>query len=134
MPLIINIDVPDVAAAAAFYARAFGFERVRPLFAGKIMEMRCAGQLVHLLTKAEETPPGPSPASKRSYQRHWTPIHLDLVVDDLDVALRRALGAGAVRERPVTEHAWGRIAGVADPWGHGFCLIELSASGYDAVA
>jgi hypothetical protein len=34
----------------------------------------------------------------------------------------------------VSESVWGRIATFADPCGHGFCLIEFSARGYDAVA
>lgn len=133
MPLLINIDVPDVAAAARFYEAAFGFKQVRTLFGGKIAELEHEGQLIHLLTKPEgaaafaDGPP-------RAYARHWTPLHLDILVSELDAALDRAQSAGAHLERPPTDHAWGRIAGVADPFGNGFCLIQLSAEGYGAVA
>lgn len=138
MRLIVNIDVPDVNVAATFYESAFGFERIRPLFNGQIVEMKANGEtgspLIHLLTKpaAGKSPFADGPP--RNYGRHWTPLHLDIVVDDLDAALARAARAGAKLERPITDHAWGRIAGIADPFGHGFCLIQLWAEGYDAVA
>ncbi len=70
----------------------------------------------------------------RSFARHWTPLHLDLLVSDLDVSIERATDAGAIIERAAQSHDWGRIAGIADPFGHGWCLIQLSAAGYDAVA
>ena len=37
----------------------------------------------------------------RDYERHWTPVHLDVVVDDLDAAVRRAVDAGAKLERDI---------------------------------
>ncbi len=133
MPLIINIDVPDVDRAEAFYDAALGLKPVRRLFAGKLAEMALEGQIFHILPKAEGSASyaaGPA----RSYVRHWTPLHLDLVVPDLDAALHRAIQAGADLERPVTAHLWGKIAGLADPFGHGWCLIELTDEGYSAVA
>lgn len=130
--LIVNIDAPDQADAERFYAAAFGFEPVRRLFGGRIAEMRFAGVLFHILGKAGGAAFANGPA--RDYGRHWTPLHLDLVVDDVDAALARALEAGAVLERPAASYDWGRIAGVADPFGHGWCLITPTAAGYDAVA
>jgi len=61
-------------------------------------------------------------------------VHLDFAVDDLDAAMRAVLAAGARPEGDVRKSNWGRIAMFADPCGHGFCLIEFSARGYDAVA
>ncbi|HDS0950960.1 TPA: hypothetical protein QDZ34_003472 [Stenotrophomonas maltophilia] len=69
----------------------------------------------------------------RDYERHWTPLHLDWVVEDINVALSRAVAAGAVIERPVSERRWGRLAVLADPFGHGFCLIQFVGLGYDAL-
>lgn len=131
--LIINIDTPDVGAAELFYAAAFGFVPVRRLFGGAISEMAFSGQLFHILPKPDGSaalPRGPA----RGYGRHWTPLHLDIVVQNLDVALERATEAGAVLERPAQTGEWGKIAGISDPFGHGWCLIELSADGYDAAA
>ena len=70
----------------------------------------------------------------RSYARHWTPIHLDFVVDEIDGAVDRARNAGARLESPVTSNNWGKIAMLADPFGHGVCLIEFVGQGYDEIA
>jgi predicted enzyme related to lactoylglutathione lyase len=69
----------------------------------------------------------------RRYERHWTPFHLDVVVEDVDAAVERAVAAGAKIEAPAREAPYGRIAMLADPFGHGFCLLQLSERGYDAL-
>jgi predicted enzyme related to lactoylglutathione lyase len=131
MAILINIDVPDLAQGERFYSAAFGLEPARRLGA-HALEMRGWPTLVYLLEKrADSVGAGRDP---RRYERHWTPIHLDVVVTDLDAAVARACRAGAIMERPQEEAAYGRIAMLADPFGHGFCLIEFNASGYDAVA
>jgi predicted enzyme related to lactoylglutathione lyase len=57
-----------------------------------------------------------------------------VVVDDVEAALTRALAAGAVLEQGVRTDAWGMIAMLADPFGHGFCLIQFLNRGYDEIA
>jgi uncharacterized glyoxalase superfamily protein PhnB len=47
--------------------------------------------------------------------------------------LARATMAGARLEGEVETHVWGRIAVLADPFGHGFCLIEFLGRGYDEI-
>ena len=37
-------------------------------------------------------------------------------------------------EGDIIDAPYGRLAMFADPFGHGFCLIEFSAQGYDAIA
>ena len=131
---LINIDVDDLEKAVGFYAAAFGFQ-VGRRFGGEAVELLGAGAPFFLLLKAADTSAFPSEAAgvpRRSYARHWTPVHLDFAVDDLEASVARAASAGATTEGPVQAHAWGRIALLADPFGHGFCLIELSARGYDA--
>lgn len=130
MNLLLNIDVPDLAAAEAFYVAAFGLRPARR-FGGDVLELLGAQAPLYLLRK----PAGVGAAgSPRDYARHWTPLHCDVVVDDLEAALARALAAGAVREGGIREAAWGRIAQVADPFGHGWCLIEFRGRGYDEIA
>jgi len=89
---------------------------------------------IYLLLKKDGSEPCVGAAHARSYQRHWTPLHLDFVVADLDAALGRALAAGAVLEAEPSRHAYGRLALLHDPFGHGLCLLQFEGSGYDALA
>lgn len=131
--VLINIDVDDLARAEAFYTAAFGLRAGRRFGAGGV-ELLGAEAPLYLLVKAAGSAPHHGAAAARDYDRHWTPVHLDFAVVDLDAAMRAVLAAGALAEGDVRESAWGRIAMFADPWGHGLCLIEFSARGYDAVA
>lgn len=131
MNLLINIDVDDLVAAESFYTAAFGLHPGRRFGAGAL-ELLGGTAAIYLLQK----PAGSVGAghSLRDYSRHWTPLHCDVVVDDLDSALSRALAAGAVQEQAVREHNWGRIATLADPFGHGWCLLQFMGRGYDEIA
>jgi hypothetical protein len=51
-----------------------------------------------LLGKDAGTTIGPAGGDVRRYRRHWSPIHPDFAVDDLDAAAARAVAAGAMRE------------------------------------
>src|SRR3569623_1240780 len=127
MSVLLNIDVPDLAAGERFFIEAFGLGAGRR-FGGDVVELLGWPVPVYLLRKEAGTRgAGDDP---RRYDRHWTPIHLDVVVTDLDAALGRAVGAGAVDESPPGEAPYGRIAMLADPFGNGFCLIEFNARGY----
>jgi lactoylglutathione lyase len=37
-------------------------------------------------------------------------------------------------EGGIRTHNWGRIAQMADPFGHGICFIEFLGRGYDEIA
>jgi hypothetical protein len=37
-------------------------------------------------------------------------------------------------DEPAQNRSWGRIAILADPFGHGFCVLQFSGRGYDAIA
>lgn len=130
--LLINIDVPDLASGEAFYTRAFNL-RVGRRMGDDFLELLGMETPLYLLLKREQSPIGPGLKPRRTYERHWSPIHPDIVVEDLDVAIARVLGAGAVMEVEPREEPYGRIAMFADPFGHGFCLIELNEKGYDAI-
>ncbi|WP_235566505.1 VOC family protein [Lysobacter sp. Root667] len=131
MRLLLNLDVSDLAAAEAFYVAAFGLRPARRLGDG-VLELDGAQVPIYLLRK----PAGSAGAngSVRDYARHWTPLHVDVVVDDLDAALARALAAGAIQEGAIREAAWGRIVQLADPFGHGWCLLQFLGRGYDEIA
>jgi predicted enzyme related to lactoylglutathione lyase len=68
------------------------------------------------------------------YQRHWTPLHLDFVVKRIGPAVDRAVQAGAKLEKGPESFAWGSLATLSDPFGHGICLVEWKGRGYDEVA
>jgi lactoylglutathione lyase len=131
MNLLINIDVADLASAEAFYTAAFGLKAARR-FGSAAIELVGAQTPVYLLRKDAGTLG--AGAMTRDYARHWTPIHCDVVVNDLEAALQQALAAGAVQEGPIRQADWGRIATVADPFGHGWCLLQFSGRGYDEIA
>jgi len=131
--LLLNIDVPDIAAGERFYTEGLGFT-VGRRFDNDIVELLGAEVPIFLLHKAAGTASGPADADRRRYERHWSPIHPDFAVTDLDAAMTRALAAGAVREGAVLDLPYGRQAMFADPFGHGFCLIQFNEEGYDAIA
>lgn len=132
--VLINIDVPDIAAGEAFYTAAFGLVRGRRL-GDDFLELRGWPVDLYLLRKAagSEVAPG-ARAPARTYQRHWTPVHIDVLVPDIGAAVARAQAAGAVLEAPVSVEPYGQLALLADPFGHGVCLLELNQQGYDAIA
>lgn len=131
MNLLVNIDVGDLDRGTRFYCEALGL-RVGRRFEGWI-ELVGADAPIYLLPKAAGTEAF-AKGSRRSYARHWTPVHLDFVVSDIGAAVARATAAGATLERDVTSQAYGRLALLADPFGNGFCLIEFTARGYDEIA
>jgi len=131
--VLINIDVPDIAAGEAFYTAALGLGTGRRM-GDDFVELIGAPAPIYLIAQSAGTAIGPAAGGVRDYARHWSPVHLDFVVDDLDVAVDRAVAAGAVVEAPARDAAYGRIATLADPFGHGLCLIQFNDRGYDAIA
>jgi predicted enzyme related to lactoylglutathione lyase len=131
--MLVNIDVPDLEAATRFYCNGLGLT-VGRRFEGWL-ELVGAQAPIYLLPKDAGTPVSPAASTQqRDYRRHWTPVHLDFVVTDLEAAVRRAKAAGASVESEVQTHAWGRIALLADPFGNGFCLLQFTGRGYDEIA
>jgi predicted enzyme related to lactoylglutathione lyase len=129
--LLVNIDVPDLAAAERFYTEAFGLKPARR-FGATGVELTGWPVPVYLLQKAAGSPG--AGRDLRRYDRHWSPIHFDVVVEDLEAALARAVAAGAVAESEVRTDVWGKIVVLADPFGHGLCLIQFLNRGYDEIA
>lgn len=131
--LLVNIDVEHLAPAEAFYCAAFDLTPARRFGDGGV-ELLGAQAPLYLLAKPAGTHDTYAEPTTRRYDRHWTPVHLDFVVDDLDAAVARALAAGAVQESAIRSARWGRIAQFADPFGHGFCLLQFVGRGYDEIA
>lgn len=133
MQFLANIDVDDLDKAARFYQAAFHLNPARR-FGAHGVEMLGSSAPIYLLLKAPGTPAGSAVSDARRYHRHWTPVHLDFVVDDIDSAVQCALDAGAHLEAPISSLAWGKLALMGDPFGHGFCFIQFLGRGYDEIA
>jgi predicted enzyme related to lactoylglutathione lyase len=132
MQLRICIDVADLDAAVAFYRDALGLTLGRRL-GRKWAEMLGAPCSIDLLAEAAGSSPSRRVAAVRDYARHWTPVHLDFPVEDLEAAVRKAIAAGATVDEEIQPRPWGRIAVLADPFGNGFCLLEFRGRGYDEM-
>lgn len=131
MSFIVNLDVPDLVAAEAFYTEAFSLRVGRRLGPGAVELL--GGPTPLYLLQNDAGSAATEDGDVRDYERHWTPLHLDWVVDDIEAAVVRVVAAGATLAQSVRERRWGRIAVLSDPFGHGFCLIQFSGEGYDAL-
>jgi predicted enzyme related to lactoylglutathione lyase len=131
--LIVNVDVDDLEKAVRFYTSALGL-RIGRRFGGGGMELVGAEAPIYMLVAAPGTVPFRGGAATRDYSRHWTPVHLDFAVDDIEAAVTRAVSAGARVEVEIEQHEYGKLAVLADPFGHGFCLLQFEGRGYDEIA
>jgi len=112
----ICIDVDDVNRAVRFYGEGIGLTVIRqePDWA----ELKIGEQTIWIMKVAA----GKSGAISRDYRRHWTPVHLDLRVEDLDKTIERAVAAGGKLEaRPRSN-----LANLSDPSGNGVDLVQAS--------
>lgn len=130
--LLVNLDVDDIERAERFYCDGLDL-RVGRRFDDDFVELLGAQAPIYLLRKKPGSEPFAGAAQGRDYSRHWTAVHLDFVVPKLDAAIARAVAAGASLEGAPSEQAYGRLALLADPFGHGFCLLEFTGKGYDEL-
>lgn len=133
MNLLVNIDVADLDQAIRFYTSAFDLT-VGRRFGASGAELLGGNAPIYLLVKDEGSKAAETSDQRRSYERHWTPVHLDIVVDNIEAALHKAIAAGATLEKPAVSSKWGKLALLADPFGHGLCLVEFVGRGYDEIA
>lgn len=131
--ILINIDVPDLKSAISFYASGLSFTLRRLLFSELVAEMSLGCARVFLIPQPPGSTAIPNSSVTRDYANHWTPVHLDIVVDDLSHSIAKAVDAGALPSTTETKHEWGVIAPMRDPFGNGFCLIKFFGADYDAV-
>jgi catechol 2,3-dioxygenase-like lactoylglutathione lyase family enzyme len=111
----VIIDCPDPAALASFYSELIG-QPVTYRSAGFVViaaNDRTSGLAFQLAPGNREPtwPDGTVPQQS----------HIDVMVDDLDVATERVLAIGARRLEPSAPEQHAHV--FADPAGHPFCLI-----------
>jgi predicted enzyme related to lactoylglutathione lyase len=129
---LVNLDVDDLEKAIRFYSSAFGL-KVGRRFGAFAVEMLGSSAPIYLLVKSPDTPASDTTLQRRSYERHWTPVHLDFVVEEIEPAVQNAVSVGGRLEKPVATHKWGKLALMADPFGHGFCFVQFLGRRYDEI-
>jgi predicted enzyme related to lactoylglutathione lyase len=127
------IDVADLERGIAFYCDGLNLTLRRRLSPSWV-ELAGANLPIFLLGNRKPTTNLGGTQIQRDFARHWTPVHLDFIVPELDAAVARLTRLGATLDRPIQLAEYGRMANMADPFGNGFDLIEFSGSGYDAVS
>jgi predicted enzyme related to lactoylglutathione lyase len=127
------IEVGDLQRGIAFYCGGLGLSLKRRLSPSWV-ELDGANLPIFLLGNRLPAAELGVTQMQRSFDRHWTPVHLDFIVADIDAAVARLTGLGASLDREIQRREYGRMANLADPFGNGFDLIEFSGSGYDGVS
>lgn len=131
MRVLINIDVPDLEMAVAFYEAAVGLTLSR-VIDGDVAELIGASCVLYLLRKTAGSAASSAGTVTRQYARHWTPVHIDFVVENIEEAAKRAILAGAKQESECVEWMGSKCITFSDPFGHGFCFIEFAGETYSA--
>ena len=122
MKLSVSIDVPSLKQAEAFYVGALGCKKVRDQGSDMVV-LSVENSDIYLQEKEPGTKPLKSSDVVRDYQRHWTPIHLDFLCDNVDEIVSKILELGGSHEGGESGD-WGSIAYCADPFGNGLCIIN----------
>ena len=134
----LHLIVTDPAAAAEFYAAAFGATETSRLRwpDGTILtiELSLAGTVVAVAGPVPRS--GAGPAMRPAAETAVTSAAFHLPVENVDIALARAIDAGARVFEPVHDAFWGeRTAQVMDPDGHRWALNQhLRDVGPDELA
>ena len=109
----VVLDCPDPQSLAAFYAALLGSRITSDSGDWVVVEGEGGGPRVAFQLAPDHQPPRwPDPQAPQQF-------HLDVEVDDVDVAEAEALRLGATR-LPGGGEDW-RV--YADPAGHPFCLV-----------
>lgn len=123
----VSIDVPDLEAGLRFYGEVFGFrEKARPFPTLAILDANNVSVCLH--EKAAGSPSASVGSERRRYERHWTPVHLDLHVEDFDAALSQVRARGGAVENELRTQGPKPTAFCSDPFGNGFCVIGERAA------
>ena len=123
----ISIDVPDLEAGLRFYGEVFGFvETARPFPTMAILDANNVSLCMH--EKATGSRSSSVGAEPRRYDRHWTPVHLDVHVVDFDAVLDNVRACGGTIENEFRSHGPKPAAFCSDPFGNGFCVIGERAA------
>lgn len=113
---VVALDCPDPGRLAGFYSAITGWP-VRAV-EDDWVEIGVPGQVGLAFQLAPGHVPPDWPGDERPQQ-----AHLDIEVEDLDVAEQRVLALGATRTEVQPDPTW-RV--FLDPAGHPFCLVPVN--------
>ena len=89
--------MPELEAGLRFYGEVFGFvETARPFPTMAILDANNVSVCMH--EKAAGSKSSSRGSELRRYERHWTPVHLDLHVEDFDAVLDKVRAQGGAIE------------------------------------
>lgn len=118
----ICIDVSDIHKATEFYANVLGCAVESE--AEDHRKLSVDNATIYLMERKENSNPLVVGEDSRRYSRHWTPVHLDFHVTDMETPLSKLEQFGGTLEGKQAGE-WGEAAFCADPFGNGFCLLHL---------
>lgn len=121
LKLSISIDVSDLKQAEHFYTEALGCKKLRDQGGMSVISVENCD--IYLQEKKEGSKAIPNETIERSYSRHWTPVHIDFLTENVDEIVDKILKLGGKHEGGESGD-WGKIAYCSDPFGNGFCIIN----------
>jgi predicted enzyme related to lactoylglutathione lyase len=121
--LSVSIDVSNLKEAENFYIEALGCKKLRDQ--GDMSVIAVDNCDIYLQEKEAGSKPIPSGFDEieRQYSRHWTPVHLDFLAENVDEIVEKVLKLGGKHEGGESGE-WGSIAYCVDPFGNGFDIIN----------
>ena len=121
----ISIDVPNLEAGLRFYGNVFGFrEKARPFPTMAVLDANNLTICMHEKAAGTKSSSG---GDARRYERHWTPVHVDVHVEDLDAVLEKIRAERGLVETEFRTQGPVPVAFCSDPFGNGFCVIGQRA-------
>ena len=88
------IEVTELPDGIKFYCDGLGLTLKRRL-SPTWVELAGANLPIYLLANRPALADLGSKQVVRSYERHWTPVHLDFIVEDLDQMVAQLISLGA---------------------------------------
>lgn len=119
----ICIDVSDLEQATVFYTQVLGccVKSEKETHA----ELTVENSTIYLLEKPENSNALIEGVDSRRYKRHWTPVHLDFHLSDIEKAKNLLSEYGGSLEGE-EKGDWGAVAYCSDPFGNGFCILNIN--------
>ncbi len=93
----VSIDVSNLKKAEAFYVEALGCIKVRDQGSNMVV-LSVENSDIYLQEKKAGTKPLKSSDIVRDYERHWTPIHLDFLCENVDELVSKIVKLGGLHE------------------------------------